>query len=38
MADQKLYLNINLREIRYLGVPDITNYKWLRNLKQRIQY
>ena len=27
MADQKLKLNINLGEIRYLGVPDITDYK-----------
>ena len=27
MADQKLNLNINLDEIRYLGVPNITNYK-----------
>ena len=28
MADQKLNLNVNLGEIRYLKVPDITNYKW----------
>ena len=27
MADQKLNLNINLGEIRYLQVPDITDYK-----------
>ena len=27
MADQKLNFNINLGEIRYLGVPDITDYK-----------
>ena len=27
MADHKLNLNINLGEIRYLGVPDITDYK-----------
>ena len=27
MADQKLNLNINLGEIRYLEVPDITDYK-----------
>ena len=27
MADQKLNLNINLGETRYLGVPDITDYK-----------
>ena len=27
MADQKLNLNINLGEIRYLKVPDITDYK-----------
>ena len=28
MADQKLNLNINLGKIRYLEVPDITDYKW----------
>ena len=27
MADQKLNLNINLGEIRYLEVPDIIDYK-----------
>ena len=27
MADQKLSFNINLGEIRYLEVPDITDYK-----------
>ena len=27
MTDQKLNLNINLREIRYLWVPDFTDYK-----------
>ena len=27
MTDQKLNLNMNLGEIRYLGVPDIINYK-----------
>ena len=27
MADQQLNLNINLGEIRYSGVPDITDYK-----------
>ena len=27
MADRKLNLCINLGEIRYLGVPDITDYK-----------
>ena len=27
MTDQKLNLNINLCEIRYLGVPDIIDYK-----------
>ena len=27
MTDQKLNLNINLSEIRYLEVPDIINYK-----------
>ena len=27
MADQKLNFNINLGEIRYLEVPDITDYK-----------
>ena len=27
MADQKLNLNINFGEIRYLGVPDITDYE-----------
>ena len=28
MTDQKLNLNINLGEIRYLEVPDIIDYKW----------
>ena len=27
MTDQKLNLNINLIEIRFLGVLDITDYK-----------
>ena len=27
MADQQLNLNINLGEIRYLGVPDVTDYR-----------
>ena len=27
MAGQKLNLNINFGEIRYLGVPDVTNYE-----------
>ena len=27
MADQKLNLNVNLGEIQYLGIPDITDYK-----------
>ena len=27
MANQKLNLNVNLGEIRYLGVLDITDYK-----------
>ena len=27
MAEQKLNLNINLRVIRYLRVPDITDYE-----------
>ena len=27
MVGQKLNLNINLGEIRYLEVPDITDYK-----------
>ena len=27
MADQKLNSHINLGEIWYLGVPDITDYK-----------
>ena len=27
MADQKLNFNMNLGEIRYLEVPDITDYK-----------
>ena len=27
MADQKLNLNINLYEIRFFGLPDITDYK-----------
>ena len=27
MMDQKLNKNINLGETRYLGVPDITDYK-----------
>ena len=27
MDDQKLHLNINLGETRYLGVSDITDYK-----------
>ena len=27
MSDQKFNLNINLGEIRYLGVPEITDYK-----------
>ena len=27
MTDKKLNLNINLGEIRYLGVSDITDYK-----------
>ena len=26
MAEQKLNLNINLGEIRYLEIPDITDY------------
>ena len=29
MTDQKLNLNINLGEIRYLEVPDIIDYKWV---------
>ena len=33
MADQKLYSNINLCEIWYLGVPDITNYKLVHDLE-----
>ena len=33
IADQKLNLNINLGEIRYLGVPDITDYKLEHNSK-----
>ena len=27
MTDQRLNLNINLGEIRYLRVPDITDYR-----------
>ena len=27
MVDRQFNLNINLGEIRYLGVPDITDYK-----------
>ena len=27
MTNQKLNLNINLGEIRYLGVPEIPDYK-----------
>ena len=27
MADHKFNLNVNLGEIWYLGVPDITEYK-----------
>ena len=27
MTNQKLNLNMNLGEIRYLGVPEIINYK-----------
>ena len=29
MADQRLNLNINLGEIWYLEVPDITDYKFV---------
>ena len=29
MTDQKLNLNMNLGEIRYLDVPDIIDYKWV---------
>ena len=29
MADQKLNFNINSGEIRYLEVPDITDYKFV---------
>ena len=27
MTDQQLNLNINLDKIRYIGVPDITDYR-----------
>ena len=38
MTDQKLNLNINLGEIRYLEVPDIIDCNsWFRNSKRRIQ-
>ena len=33
MTDQKLNLNMNLGEIRYLGVPDIINYKLVHDLE-----
>ena len=33
MTDQKLNLNINLGEIRYLEVPDIIDYKLAHNLE-----
>ena len=29
MTEQKLNLNINLGEIRYLKFPDIIDYKWV---------
>ena len=32
MADQKLNSNINSGEIRYLAVPDITDYNLVYNL------
>ena len=33
MADQKLNFNINLDEIRYLGVPEITDYKFITEIQ-----
>ena len=36
MADQKLNLNINLCEIQYMGVPDITDYE-LEFITQKFQ-
>ena len=37
MADQKLNLNINLGDIRYVGVPNITDYKLeFKNNKNRV--
>ena len=36
MANQKLNSSINLVEIQYLGIPDITDYKWELNTQKFI--
>ena len=33
MTNQKLNLNMNLGETRYLGVPEIINYKLIHDLE-----
>ena len=37
MADQKLNLNINLNDIPYLGVPDISEYKVVHEVARKFK-